>query len=253
MLNGYLTLGHGPRKLIALSGWFGSASGWGGLPEALDFDEFCVAFVDYRGYGRSVDRAGAYTFEEAAGDVLAVADHLGWQRFSLLGHSMGGMAVQRLLAEAPQRIERLAAVAPVPASGARMDAQRLALFERAVGDLETRRRIIEISTGSRLSAAWSARIAQESWTRSRPEAFAGYLREWAAGSGFVERIAGQPLPVKVWVGEYDPTLTPALMQRTWLQWYPHATLEIVANAGHYPTHEAPVRFATELQAFLKGE
>ena len=42
-----------------------------------------------------------------AGDVFALADALGWSRFVLLGHSMGGMIAQQMLLGAPDRIEAL--------------------------------------------------------------------------------------------------------------------------------------------------
>ena len=35
-MNSYQLIGHGPRKVICLHGWFGSASGWGPFVGAVD-------------------------------------------------------------------------------------------------------------------------------------------------------------------------------------------------------------------------
>jgi pimeloyl-ACP methyl ester carboxylesterase len=51
MAIGHMSVGHGPRRVIALHGWFGSAHGWGWLPDLIDGDRFTYAFMDYRGYG----------------------------------------------------------------------------------------------------------------------------------------------------------------------------------------------------------
>ncbi|MET7644097.1 alpha/beta fold hydrolase [Streptomyces sp. NPDC005426] len=64
------------------------------LPD-LDIGSFQYALVDLRGYGEARDASGTYTTAEGAADVLALADRLGWDRFSLIGHSMGGSVVQR--------------------------------------------------------------------------------------------------------------------------------------------------------------
>jgi esterase len=248
--NGFVQLGHGPRKVFVLSGWFGSSADWQPLTPALDPDSFTYVFFDYRGYGRSMERDGEFTFEEAAHDVLALADHLGWDRFSLIGHSMGGMAMQRVLLAAPQRVERMAGVSAVPACGSRMDEGRLAGFRDSVDDLAKRAAIIAYSTGNRLAPRWSAHLAGESARLARREAFAGYLPQWAT-QDFAAAIAGNTVPVKLFIGEYDPTLTAELMSRTWLSWYPRAQLETLRNAGHYPMYEVPVALATALEDWLK--
>lgn len=249
-LNGYVEVGHGPRKVLAMNGWFGSAEDWRGLIPALDTEAFTYVFFDYRGYGRSRDRDGAFTFEEAAQDVLALADHLGWDKFSLIGHSMGGVAIQRVMLAAPERIERMAGVCAVPACGSRMDEARLAAFRASVGDVERRAAIIAFSTGNRLAPRWSAHMAHESQRLSRAEAFAGYLPDWAAND-FSAQVEGNATPVKLFIGEHDPTITADLMSRTWLAWYPDATLETLENAGHYPMYEVPVALATALENWLK--
>ena len=60
---------------------------------------------------------GAYTMDEIAADALALADALGYPAFSLIGHSMGGMASERIATLAPERVLSMLAVAPVPCGG----------------------------------------------------------------------------------------------------------------------------------------
>ena len=62
--------------------------------------------MDYRGYGGMRDAPGDYTIDEIATDALALADKLGFASFSLIGHSMGGMAIERIAALAPERDAR---------------------------------------------------------------------------------------------------------------------------------------------------
>jgi pimeloyl-ACP methyl ester carboxylesterase len=249
MLNGYLKCGRGPRKVLVLSGWFGSSADWDGAASALDLDAFTYVFFDYRGYGRSMHIGGEFSFAEVTDDVLRLLDHLRWDRFSLIGHSMGGMVMQRIMLAAPQRVECMVAISAVPACGARMPAERLAMFERAIDDTGTREAILNASTGSRLSKAWIAHMAQLSSDTSLPQAFGAYLKQWT-GDDFSALVENNPTPVKVLIGATDPSMTAERMSATWLAWYPNAELETVANAGHYPMQETPAALAATVQAFI---
>jgi pimeloyl-ACP methyl ester carboxylesterase len=249
VLNGYLQLGHGERKVLLMGGAFGYADDWHAFADALDPAAATYVFFDYRGYGRSIHLDGAFNFEEAAQDALRLVDHLGWQRFSLIGHSMGGVAIQRVMLAAPERIERMVAITAVPACSSKMDEQRLAGFGNAATDLTQREFILNFSTGRRLPAAWIARLARQSASNATPRAFGAYLREWATVD-FSEQVQGNATPLKVLIGEHDATLTAELMQRTWLSWYTGASMDVLANSGHYPMHEVPLALAAAVQNFL---
>ncbi|MNY57382.1 Alpha/beta hydrolase family protein [compost metagenome] len=81
-----------------------------------------------------------------------------------------------------------------------------------------------------------------------PDAFAAYLRAWA-DTDFGDEITGQH-PVKVLVGEHDPTFNAALMAETYLRRYPLASLEVLEAAGHYPMNETPLALAAAIESFL---
>ena len=249
MNNSYEIVGRGPRKVICLHGWFGSATGWGPLVDSLDREAFTYAFMDYRGCGASQWYKGSFTMDEIAADVLALADRLGWPRFSLVGHSMGGMAVQRVLVEAPARVEKLVGLTPVPASGVPFDEAGWAFFSSAAESRDSRYGIIDLTTGNRLTRTWIDGMVEFSLANSTREAFAAYLVAWAK-TDFAARVKGNETPVLVVVGAHDPALSEAVMKDTWLQWYPNATLEVMANAGHYPMFETPVALATSIERFL---
>ena len=242
-------VGNGPHRVLALHGWFGSARGWGWLPDLIDPGRFSYAFLDFRGYGERRDVAGEFTVAEAAGDALALADELGWDRFSLVGHSMGGIVAQRVLADAPDRVERLVGVSPVPAGGVPFDEQGWALFDGAAESPGNRRAIIDLTTGHRLSGHWLDRMVAESLATSAVPAFAAYLPAWAR-TDFAAEVTGNPVPALAVVGEHDPALGAAAMKDTWLAHYPNARLEVLAEAGHYAMYETPVRLAALLESFL---
>ena len=54
-----LIVGSGEHRVLALHGWFGSARGWGSLPDYLNGDDYTWAFMDLRGYGSRKDVAGS--------------------------------------------------------------------------------------------------------------------------------------------------------------------------------------------------
>lgn len=251
MTNSYKILGNGPHKVIALHGWFGSAQGWGPLCDVLDPQDFTYAFMDYRGYGASMTLAGEFSLAEISRDALGLADALNWERFSLVGHSMGGKAIQQILLDAPDRVRKLVAITPVPACPVPFDEQGWAFFSGAAKDPAARKGIIDLTTGNRLSGYWLDKMVEHSMQNSTVEAFAAYLEAWAK-TDISERIKGNPTPVKVIVGEHDPSLNAGLMAQTYMQWFPNAELEVMANTGHYPIDETPVALATSIESFLRA-
>ncbi|MDB5852417.1 MAG: hydrolase, alpha/beta fold family protein [Herminiimonas sp.] len=251
MTNSTRIIGNGPHKVMALHGWFGSAHGWGPLYDVLNPHDFTYAFMDYRGYGGSMAIAGDFTIAEIAGDAVVIANDLNWERFSLIGHSMGGKAIQQVLLDVPDRVRKLVAITPVPACEVPFDEQGWAFFSGAAKDPAVRKGIIDLSTGKRLSEYWLDKMVAHSLNNSTVEAFAAYLNAWAK-TDFSDRVKGNSAAIKVIVGEHDPTLTAESMRQTYMQWYPNAQLEIMANAGHYPADETPVCLATTIEAFLRA-
>lgn len=243
------TVGSGPVKVIALHGWFGSAEGWGMLPDLVDGDTYTYAFMDYRGYGARRGVGGDHSMAEISADALALADELGWDRFALIGHSMGGMAVQRVYCDAPDRVTALIGICPVPASGVPFDIEGWTLFDGAAHDDANRYTILDFTTGNRQSATWLRQMVDFSVANSDRDAFGAYLEPWAK-TDFVSELPARDIPIKAIVGEHDPALGAETMATTWMVHHPGSELDVQTNAGHYPMFEAPVGLITSIEATL---
>lgn len=250
MTLGYQKVGSGAHKVMALHGWFGDHTAYEPMRNALNGEEFTYVFPAYRGYGLSRHLTGAYTNNEIAADIIALAEELGWDNFSLIGHSMGGKAIQRIAADAPNRVRKMVGVTPVPAAPVPFDDATRALFEGAARNMANRQAIMAFAVGNRLSKTWTDRMAEYSARTSIEEAFAAYFRAWS-NEEFVAAVQGCTIPIKVIVGQHDSSLTEEVMRATFLAWFANAELEVMPNAGHYPMDETPVALATSIETFLR--
>ncbi len=101
--------GNGPR-VLALHGWLDNAASF--VPLAQHLPGIDLVAIDQPGHGRSAHLPPGtdYSFVGAINAILDVADALGWERFALLGHSMGAGISSLIAAACPQRIEGLVAI-----------------------------------------------------------------------------------------------------------------------------------------------
>src|SRR5499427_7043485 len=106
--------GEGP-PLLLVHGWPETWYAWRLLMPALARD-FEVIAVDQRGVGLSDKPAGGYDTGTLAGDLVALMDALGHQRFAVAGHDTGMWIGYALAADHRDRVARLA-VAETPLPG----------------------------------------------------------------------------------------------------------------------------------------
>ena len=253
MTSSFVSIGSGDHHVLAVHGWFGSSRGWGSLPEYLDRSSYTYAFMDLRGYGGRKQVTGEFTIAEAAADAIALADELGWDQFSVIGHSMGGKIAHQMLLQAPDRVRKLVGLNPVPASAVPMDEQGWALFSGAAGNAGHRAAIIDFTTGNKLTKTFINQVVRHSLENSTEAAFAAYLLAWAR-TDFSDQVkTDTSTPVKVIVGVNDPALSADVMEQTWLAFFPSGEMTILPDAGHYPMFESPVSLATSIEEFLGRE
>lgn len=100
-------------KVLLIMGFAAPSGAWlpqvQGLLHQQDADRMLLCVLDNRGIGRSSapsDRK-LYSTPQMAADALAVVDHLGWQQFSVVGFSMGGMIATKLAVTQPRRVQSL--------------------------------------------------------------------------------------------------------------------------------------------------
>jgi pimeloyl-ACP methyl ester carboxylesterase len=191
-----------------------------------------------------------------AGDVLAVLDHAGIQRASVLGTSLGGMVAQELALAHPDRVDRLVLVATLPggprsrpmplgttylfaAAPFLTSKLRLQQFVHNALGPATRRGRPEIA--ERLAAAKQA--SPQSETAWRAQVAAGMLFNPLGRQRHITQ------PTLVIQGTADRVVDPG-NAGVLADLLPAARVERFDGAGHLLYWEQPRRFARVVTGFL---
>ena len=98
-----------PLNVIFVHGWACSWRDWSGVISCL-FDYVQIGVVKFPGSPDAGPLEGAISLSECAAHVIAQADELGFERFAVVGHSMGARIAVELAAHWCDRISHLLVV-----------------------------------------------------------------------------------------------------------------------------------------------
>jgi pimeloyl-ACP methyl ester carboxylesterase len=102
------------RTIVLLHGKNFCAATWEGTMRFLQSKGFRVIVPDQIGFCKSSKPATyQYTFQQLAHNTKALLDSIGIQRFTVMGHSTGGMLATRIALMFPQQVEQLVMVNPI--------------------------------------------------------------------------------------------------------------------------------------------
>jgi pimeloyl-ACP methyl ester carboxylesterase len=257
--------GRGGRPVMLVHGF--TADSWevAGLLEPLAARGWHAVAPDLRGHGRSerpTDPA-AYSFELLAEDVLALADDLGWDRFAVVGHSMGGAIAQLVALDHPERVAALVLAStfhgPVPGITLELvEMGRWVVREAGMAGLadamEARRaeNPDSVAAVDRLQEARPG-YAEESRARliaTSPDMWMALAPLFVIQEDRLERLAGLSVPTAVVCGDLDSTFLDDC--RRLAATIPGASLTVIAGAGHLPQVEQPEAWVAAVVDFLAG-
>jgi len=250
--------GAGP-PLLLVHGFGGAKEDFADHMDTLGAHRRVVAF-DHRGHGASdaPDDVAAYSLDRLAADILCVADGLDIGAFTLLGHSMGGMAVRHTVLAHPERIDALVLMdtshGPVEGLDPALidvaaqialedgkDALKPLLEAAATLDTPAYYRMIEQRPDYE-------RFSQYKWDALSGVMWAAMAREIARQPDQLDRLAEVSCPTLVLVGDQDlPFLRDSERMAATI---PGAELVVIPNAGHSPQFENPAAWFAALDGFL---
>ena len=241
-----------PALLIA-HGLFGSGRNWNVIAKRLA-DQRRVVTVDMRNHGDS-PRADTQTYQDMAGDLAEVIEHLG-APMDVCGHSMGGKASMMLALKHSDLVRRLiiADIAPVPYNHSQqefIDAMRsvdLSLLTRR-SDAQDQLAAAGVEPALQSFFTQSLDVAAKSWKLNLdvleaampdivgwPEAVTGSFN----GPAFFLSGATSHYVLS----DYRPTIK---------RLFPKAYFAKIPKAGHWLHAENPRAFEAAVRAFLNSD
>lgn len=249
--------GESGEPLVLVHGYTGDITDW---RHQLPFfsRRHRVLVFDNRGHGRSQappDRS-AYSVEQMAADVQALTEQLGFQRFHLLGHSMGGAVVQEVALETPERLLSLTLQNTADGFANVFTNPALAAWR------DWRFRVAE-EQGMAAVAAMEAPLpppphmpkerldeTRERLARMSVDAFIGAWQGLLSWRGTPGRAQAIRLPTLVVWGELDTPFIIEGSQRL-ANAIPQAEPVVIPECGHSPQYERPALFNAALGGFLE--
>lgn len=242
----YEVHGEGPPVLFH-HGYTGSHDSWEEVVPRLR-DRYRCILMDCRGAGDSAHPESGYSIRQYADDVVGMADFLGLERFTYVGHSMGGVIGYELALRYPERLERLVLVAPAPADGVQAPEEwhERARALRRSRDRETMLRERLLMAPRRPDPEIFARAVDRALSVSEGHFEESWreLVEFRAG----DRLGEIRTPTLMVAGAADGLLQANL--RDFLR-LPNATLHVFSRVGHQIPREVPDEFAAVLADFLE--
>ena len=225
----YSVTGEGP-PLVLVHGYTGDVSEWENQIEEFAGD-FRVLVLDNRGHGQSEAPTDieAYTVELMVEDTLAVIAVAGFEKYHLVGHSMGGAVALEIALRHPGRLFSLT----------------LHDTSHSFADHDQPGETLPYVPPEHIKMG-AKRIAGMSKT-----ALAGTWKGLIGWRGATDRDHQIETPTLIIYGDRDGSRIIEGSQRL-KELIPHATIVVIKGGGHSPQRQCPDEFNAALRRHLEG-
>lgn len=224
---------------------------WDGVLSQLSPDRRYVRY-DQRGHGKSRRTPGPYTLSDLSGDAVALLDHLGIERASIIGFSLGGLVAQAIALDHPDRVQSVTLVSTV---AGRTPEEQERVNERAdILAREGATKHLANAVDRWFTPEFVAKhpevleARRQKSMQNDPECYVAAYRV-LAGSDLGERLTQVKAPTLVMTGENDVGSNPRMSE------YIHAQitgseLHILPRLKHSVLLEAPDQIGGLIEPFL---
>lgn len=246
----YLKFGTGEKIVLVLHEWLGDQRNWLDTTKYLDLEKYTFYLFDLPGYGLSSDVKPKFTIASCASSLLAMAEDLQIDKFSLIVHSMSGLIGHHLACYHSENIEKLIMFCPVPPSGFKADDAAIEAMKRVTIDQDALKQAILARGGNLESDAWIIDKIELAQTASSGEIKRGYLKL------FTTPIDPEPIhskldTVTIVYGLNDlPFYSQENLKASFEPFYKSIQLLPIEKAGHYPMLQRPKHVADILNGIL---
>jgi 3-oxoadipate enol-lactonase len=248
----FTTLGNGPTVLM-LHGIGGGHLAFAPQVETLASHGYRAVAWDMPGYGRSAP-IEPYTFKGLAQSCITLMEGLRGGPVTLLGHSMGGMVAQEVVARRPELVHKLILCGTSPSFGKpdgdwqqQFIAERTAPLDAGQTMAELAEVLVPRMVGPG-SLPEGVRLATHCMGLVNPST---YRRALECIVTFDRRanLANIHVPTLLVAGEHDRNAPPAVMKKM-ADAIAHSTFLEMKGIGHLQNLEAPDEFDALLLNFL---
>ena len=242
----------GHETVVLIHGLAGTLHLWDRVVPRLE-TRFHVLRYDLRGHGKSDLPDGEWSLDDFVGDLVALLDSRGIAAAHVVGFSLGGLIVQKLALDHPERVKRLVILSAI---AGRTEEEREKVRQRLRNvendDVET-----NIALGVERWFSPEFRRNHPDLVQQRIDTYLatnrrGYLNAHRVfvTSDLADELHRIDRPTLVMTGEFDPGSN-ARMARFMHQAIAGASLEILPGLRHAVLVEAPQVVAEKLDAFLR--
>ncbi|WP_461021240.1 alpha/beta fold hydrolase [Thalassiella azotivora] len=261
---GFVDAGAGP-VILFVHGLLGSYRGWSHLVANLSGD-YRVLAPDLFGHGASDKSVGDLSLGAHAAALRDLLDHLGVDRVTLVGHSLGGGVCLQTTYLFPERVERLVLVSSgglgrelspllrvptLPGSELVLPLVASSWVRRSGGLVNTALARAGLKGSQDAREAWRG-FVQLGDADSR-RAFLATARSVIDPGGqrvsAVGRLGALRVPLLLVWGGRD-RMIPVAHARAAHEQVPGSRLEVFERSGHFPHLDEPDRFARVLRDFV---
>ena len=250
--------GVGPT-IVLIHGFGAAIDWWDDIAPGLAADHRVIR-IDLIGHGGTMAPRSGYSIERQAMLVSALLDRLGVDRFTVIGHSMGGEVATALAEINPQRIERMILIdSPARSESAEFTIMTGVYFQRPLGELLSyfesddaiRRGLAQgFAPGFSVPEKFVDDVKQLTYSafRQAHDESVAYRKTKPP----YERIAAlKPLPPLLAIfGTRDAIISPD--DAKFFERVPGAKVTMIEGAGHSPMVESPAKVLELIRGFLRS-